>query len=215
MIRSIDGTDAGRDGRRVDSNDCDSGRADSEDGGRECWSRRRLLASGGSVVAVAMAGCTDGDDAVDPETLEPISLSGGLTCDVCGMVIEEHHGPAGQLFYADDEPDGRDGPARFDSLVELVTYRDERDRQGWTLQRAFATDYSAVEYELERRDGTTFVSSHVEADAFADATDLSYVVETDVHGAMGADYVPFSDPADAEEFAAEHGGDVRSWTDLS
>ncbi|TYL36459.1 nitrous oxide reductase accessory protein NosL [Natronococcus pandeyae] len=180
---------------------------------RRCL-RRRVLAAIGAGVAVGLAGCLEDDDAAE-EPADPIDLSDGATCDVCGMVIEDHYGPAGQLFYADGNPDDRDGPARFDSLVELVASHEERLDRGWELREAFVTDYSSVDYRLEERDGTTYISSHVGADAFADATDLSYVVGSDVEGAMGADFFPFSRRDDATAFVEEHGGELRAWDELS
>ncbi|MFU8868359.1 type II restriction endonuclease, partial [Natronococcus sp.] len=167
------------------------------------WSRRRLLTAAGTTAAVGLAGCLGSDDDASEEPAEPIALDEGATCDACGMVIEEHYGPAGQLFYS--EPEDRDGPARFDSLTELVAVHEERVARGEELREAFATDYSSVEYRLEERDGTTYVSTHVEADAFADATELVYVVGSEVEGAMGEEFVPFSSRDDASAFAEEHG----------
>lgn len=175
--------------------------------------RRRVLAATGAAVAAGLAGCLEDDDPGE-EPADPIDLSGGATCDVCGMVIEDHYGPAGQLFYADGNPDDRDGPARFDSLVELVASHEERLERGWELREAFVTDYSSVDYRLEERNGTTYISSHVGADAFADATDLSYVVDSDVEGAMGPDFLPFSRREDATAFVDEHGDEVRTWDEL-
>jgi copper chaperone NosL len=178
-------------------------------------SRRRVLAATGAVAAAGFAGCFEGDDTASGEPAEPISLDEGATCDACGMVIEDHHGPAGQLFYADGNPDDRDGPARFDSLAELVAYHEERTARGWELREALVTDYSRVEYRLEERAGTHYISSHVEADAFADATELSYAVGSDVEGAMGEEHIPFSDRDDATAFVDDHGGETLAWDDLS
>ena len=181
---------------------------------RKC-PRRRVLSAAGAVAAAGLAGCLEDDDTATEEPAEPIALSDGATCDACGMVIADHYGPAGQLFYADGNPDDRDGPARFDSLVELVAFHEERLDRGWELREAFVTDYSSVDYRLEERNGTTYISSHVGADAFADATDLSYVVDSGVEGAMGADFLPFSRRDDSTAFVEEHGGELRAWDELS
>lgn len=56
----------------------------------------RVLAATGAAVAVGLAGCLEDNDAAEPA--DPIDLLNGETCDTCGMVIEDHYGPAGQLF---------------------------------------------------------------------------------------------------------------------
>ncbi|APW96754.1 nitrous oxide reductase accessory protein NosL [Halobiforma lacisalsi AJ5] len=184
------------------------------------WTRRRFLAGG--ALAAAFAGCLgdDGDDAEPPA--EPIDLTEGQACDVCGMTIVDHYGPAGQLFYADGKPDDRDGPAWFDSVTELVAYHEGRRERGWELREGFVTDYSTVDYDLlERDDGgdsegesETYISSHASREAFAEVTAVEYVVGSDVFGAMGEDHLPFSDSDEAAAFAEEHGGDVMSWEEL-
>jgi len=145
----------------------------------------------------------------------PVSLSGGLQCDVCGMVIEKHPGPNGQIFYEDERPEGHDNPARFDSLKQcLFPYRLEHEQLGWTALAVYATDYSSVEYTLQTEGGTTYISSHVEPASFGLAEDLLYVVGSDVQGAMGPDFVPFSARSDAEAFAGENGGDLVEYGEI-
>ncbi|SFB67411.1 Nitrous oxide reductase accessory protein NosL [Halobiforma haloterrestris] len=187
------------------------------------WSRRRFLAGG--AVAAALAGCLGDDDGEEELPAEPIDLTEGQACDVCGMVIADHYGPAGQLFYADGKPDDRDGPAWFDSVAELVASHEGRRERGWELREGFVTDYSTVDYDLLERDdggdggdgeneGETYISSHASSEAFAEVTAVEYVVGSDVEGAMGEDYLPFSDSEEAAAFAEEHGGDVLSWEEL-
>jgi len=178
--------------------------------------RRRVLASVAAVAGtgVGLAGCLE-DDGVEDVPADPVALDDGVSCDVCGMVIEDHHGPAGQLFYTDGEPEDRDGPARFDSVTELVVYHEERRERGWELREAFVTDYSAVDYDLEERNDTTYITSHVAAETFVDATTVSYVVGSAVEGAMGRDYFPFSDDGDAAAFADDHGGELLAWEELA
>ena len=173
--------------------------------------RRRVLTGAVGATAAALAGCLD-DDEADEATPDPVDLA-GQECDVCGMLIDEHHGPAGQAFF-EDAPDARDGPARFDSVTELIAYLDERAAAGEEPRAIYVTDYSRVDYEVTEIDGGKYVSSHVDSDVFADAETLEYVTGSEVEGAMGADHLPFSDPDDAAAFVAAHGGEVVGWDAL-
>ncbi|ELY84268.1 nitrous oxide reductase accessory protein NosL [Natrinema altunense] len=174
--------------------------------------RRRILLGAGALASAGLAGCLG--SGVTAEPADPIALTDGQTCDACGMTIADHFGPAGQIFYADGNPDARDGPARFDSIAELVSYAVRRDARGWTRRATFVTDYSSVDYDLVDRSGTTYISTHAAAAAFADATECFYVVDSDVRGAMGDDYFPFSEYEEATAFADDHDGDVRQWEHL-
>ncbi len=131
------------------------------------------------------------------------------------MVVEDHYGPAGQIFYDDGRPDGGDGPVAFDSVAELLVYDDEQRIRGLEDRAVFVTDYSSVDYELEDRDGVHYVSTHAEREAFADATELYYVVDSEIRGAMGPDHLPFSRRSDADDVSREYGGAVRNWGELS
>lgn len=123
------------------------------------------------------------------------------------MVIGEHFGPNGQVFYEEHSPEGDDGPARFHTLVAgLSPYHSRRERRGRTVVVIYATDYSRVEYEPTDREGRTYTSSHTAAGSFAPATELQYVAGSDVLGGMGAGLLPFGEPTDAEAFAGDCGG---------
>lgn len=181
-------------------------------GCRHAVTRRTFLAVGSGAAAVALAGCTSLDGGLAPD---PIALDAGQACDNCGMIIEKHPGPVGQVFFRDNAPEGHDNPAWFDALKQcMFPYRLERESQGWSVTAQYVTDYSAVDYTVTTQDGESYVSSHVGADAFAPAEDLYYVVESEVNGAMGPDFVPFSVEADAESFAAEYGGDIVEYDDI-
>jgi nitrous oxide reductase accessory protein NosL len=187
------------------------GRTTDGTGDRRPWARRRLLATTAAAAGVALGGCLGGPGAAP----EPVALSGGMQCDVCGMVIENHPGPNGQIFYRDHSPEGHDNPARFDSLKQcLFPYLLEHERREWTASAVYATDYSAVEYDVRTEGDATYISSHTEPGSFADAEDLLYVVRSDVTGAMGPDFVPFSERADAESLAGEHGGEVVEYDSI-
>lgn len=168
------------------------------------YRRRSILTAAGAGVLMGLAGCLGGSGRA-----EPVSLTGGEACDVCGMVIEKHPGPNGQIFYRDRSPEGHANPARFDSLKQcFFPYLFEHRQRGWSAAGLFVTDYSAVEYTVDTGADEPFISSHPEAGAFAPARDLSYVVGSQVVGAMGPDFIPFSNRDDADGFAEEFGGEV-------
>ncbi len=174
-----------------------------------------MLGASAAGVAASLAGCLGDLPPGDDGATDPISLADGRDCDVCGMVIENHPGPTGQLFYDGEGPEGHDNPARFDSLKQcLFPYRLEREQLGWDLDAAYVTDYSSVDYEVSAGSDTTTISSHTAPESFARAEDLRYVVNSAVEGAMGPDFVPFSDRADAESFADEYDGEVVAYGDI-
>lgn len=166
--------------------------------------RRHALLAGGSAVALGLAGCSGGDGAPAPD---PVSIEAGWTCDVCGMVVTAQPGPSAEVFYA-EEPNDHPNPARFCSCWEAFQFDFERSDRGWTRHAFYVTDYSRVEYDVYREGGDLLVTSHPAADAFGDATGLTFAVGSDVKGAMGRDLIGFATAADAEDFVAEYGGSV-------
>jgi copper chaperone NosL len=175
--------------------------------------RRQVVQVGGAVAVAGFAGCLGGGGG-DGDVPDPVSLSGSMSCDVCGMVIEKHPGPNGQIFFESNEPPHAP-PARFDSLKQcLFPYLFERRAEGWTESAVYVTDYSAVEYSVSSEGNTQVVSSYTTPETFADATELHFVVGSSVEGAMGPDFVPFSVRTDADEFADEYGGDVFGFDDI-
>lgn len=178
------------------------------DAGSRCGRRRYL---GGLALAgvATLAGCL-GDDGRLPD---PIALNMGQVCDQCGMVIENHPGPAGQTYF-EEGPDDRDGPAWFCSGVCTSTYTLDREDEGWSTIVVYLTDYAAVDYEFSTEDGRPFISAHLEAKAFADARELTLVVGSDVRSSMGPDLVPFGERDAAEAFAADHGGHLVAHDDV-
>jgi len=169
--------------------------------------RRTILTAVGSGLAVGLAGCL-GDDELPP----PVSLDEGQECDQCGMVIDQHPGPTGQVFF-DDHPPDRDGPARFCSATCSYSYRFDREDEGLDPIVTYLTDYSRVEYSVADGDDPS-ISAHLAADDYREESALSVVVGSDVEGAMGPELIPFSDSEEAEAFADEYGGEVRTTGDV-
>lgn len=176
------------------------------------YTRRAVLATIVGAVPALVAGCqTNGES--DESIPDPVTLE-GKQCDYCSMIVEDHPGTSVQIFYRDDRPEDRDGPAWFCALHCAHNYHADRERLGWELVVRYATDYATVEYEIEVVEGAAYISSHVEREAFADVDDLQFVVGTGIEGAMGPEHVPFSDSDEAEAFADEHDGDVVDWETL-
>jgi len=166
--------------------------------------RRTVLTAVGSGLAVGLAGCLGGDDLP-----AAVSLDEGQACDECGMVIDQHPGPTGQLFF-DDHP-GREGPAWFCSGTCTYSYRFDREADGLDPVVTYLTDYSHTDYSVDDSNEPS-ISAHLAADDYREESALSVVVGSDVEGAMGPELIPFSEAEDADAFADEYGGDVRPAT---
>lgn len=173
--------------------------------------RRRFLLGGAALLA-ALAGC--GSEQSN-ELPDPVTLTTDDQCDVCGMVIPNHPGPSAEIFYADERPSGHDNPARFDSTWEAYEYNFQRLDRGWTVDGFYVTDYSAVDYEVTTDGGDALISTHPDASAFVDAESVTYVVGSEVKGAMGRDLIAFADREDAESFADEYGGSLSTHDDVT
>jgi len=169
---------------------------------------RRQVLLGGTAVLAALAGCGSGDGDVP----EPVTLTTDDSCEVCGMVIPNHPGPSTEIFYADQQPSGHDNPARFDSTWEAFEYDFERD---WSVDAFYVTDYSAVDWSLSEAGGDRLISTHPEASAFVDAETVTFVVGSEIKGAMGRDLIAFSEQSDAESFRDEYGGSLAGFDDVT
>lgn len=153
-----------------------------------------------------------GDDGSVPD---PVDLSGDKVDDEGGMEIGPHGGPNGQIYYTDNSPSGHDNPAWFHTLSHgLFPYHFDRLDEGWDPEVIYVTDYSSIEYELIDREGGTYMPSPTAPDTFADAEGLTYVIESEVLGGMGADLFPFSVADDADTFTEKHGGSTIGFGDI-
>lgn len=175
--------------------------------------RREVLGGVGAAAAASVAGCLGGGG--EGDTPEPVTLTTEDQCEVCGMVIPNHPGPSTEIFYRDEQPSGHDNPARFDSTWEAFQYDFERQDRGWERAAFYVTDYSSVDYTLSQDGDSTLISTHTEAEAFVDATEVTFVANSEVKGAMGRDLIGFSARADADSFSDEHGGTLLSFGDVT
>ncbi|ELY44271.1 nitrous oxide reductase accessory protein NosL [Natronorubrum sulfidifaciens] len=168
--------------------------------------RRQFLRTAGVAGTVVVAGCIGDDDADDAP--DPIAIESDHDCAVCSMVIESHPGPSGHAFYDDDDlPSAEDGVVHYCSSACAYEYYFDQLEAGYEPIVLYLTDYSAVDWELTDEQGIEFISAHLEAEANASATDLEFVVDSDVFGAMGESLIGFTSAEDADAFAEAHGGE--------
>ena len=180
----------------------------------QCRCTRRQVLVGAALAGTgSLAGCL-GDDDGPEEAPDPVALDGGKQCDVCGMVIEDHFGPNGQVFY-ENYPEGRDGPAWYDSVRELFVDRFAQEERGRKSLATYVVDYARVDYEVIEQGGVAYLSTHVEADSFVDAEDVVFVVESEVEGAMGPDLVPFAKEDAATAFVDANGGRIVEYDEVT
>jgi nitrous oxide reductase accessory protein NosL len=178
--------------------------------------RRAVLAGAATLGTASIAGCSGlGAGGGEGEVPEPITLTTEHSCDVCGMVIPNHPGPSAEVFYPGQEPAGHANPARFDSTWEAYGFHFDRRDEGWTAAAFYVTDYSAVDYRTFTDGGDTLISTHPGAAAFVDAESVTYVVGSEVKGAMGRDLIGFSVRDDAASFRDEFGGELMRHDDVT
>lgn len=180
--------------------------------------RRTVIGGVATLVgASGLTGCLDRlQDSSAEEVPDPIDLSGGKEDDQGGMIIGNHGGPNGQIFYADHAPEGHDNPAWFHTLAfGLFPYHFERERRGWEATIIYVTDYSTVDYSIQEGENRTTITSPTAPDTFGDATKMTYVIQSEVSGGMGPALLPFSSDADAATFSDEHGGQTITFDDIT
>ena len=146
--------------------------------------------------AITLVGCSGGEQ----ETLakpEPVHFESGDECHVCGMVITNFPGPKGQAFTEREQ--------------NVRKFCSTKDMFAWFLQP-----------ENEKRDHTLYVHNMAQTDwehpddtHLIDARKAVYVVGSDRNGAMGPTLASFETETEATDFAAEHGGQVVAFADIT
>lgn len=183
---------------------------------RTMVTRRGMLGVLFAGTMTGVSGCLGDNDA--PES---VTIGDADQCDNCDMTIRSHRGPVGQAFYPNDRPleipdDREAGVARFCSSWCLYDFTLEiSDLRGTDPVVAYATDYSTVSFGFEVRNDVTTISPHFDPESFADVRNLTFVVDSDVFGAMGSSLIGFSISEEAEQFRDERGGDLFTHDEIS
>lgn len=149
------------------------------------------------VLAVAaVAGC----DRRSAERSRPLpsEVLAEATGYYCGMRLAEHEGPKGQVYLA-----SRSEPIWFSSVRDTIAFTrlPEEPRE---IAAIYVNDMGRARNWAQPEPGT-----------WIDARKAWFVIDSDVRGGMGApEAVPFSDPAAAEAFQAQHRGRVVQLADV-
>jgi len=142
------------------------------------------------------AACGSGAGPETPPTPQPVTAES--VGHYCGMALNEHDGPKGQLFLK-----GQAAPVWFSSIKQVFAYT-LLPEEPKTVSAIYVNDMSTA-----GPDGVPDPAAWVEArQAF-------YVIEGRFIGGMGAeDAMPFSQRAHAESFARAHGGRVVTFAEV-
>lgn len=126
------------------------------------------------------------------QNTDPLPLTPETLGHFCQMNLLEHEGPKGQVHL-----DGLPGaPLFFSQVSDLVTYLRLPEQTNAVLA-IYVSDMGAAGATWEEPGATNWT----------DARTATYVIGSGATGGMGApELVPFADPAEAQAFAALHGG---------
>jgi copper chaperone NosL len=129
--------------------------------------------------------------------LRPEPLHDHDRCHLCGMMITKYPGPKGQVILNDGET-----RPRFCSSRDMFNYvlQPENGRRTLAL---FVHDMGATNWETP------------DDSAFIDAKSAFYVYGTSKKAVMGPAVAPFASREAAEKFAADFGGRVLGFDDIS
>ncbi|WP_345797506.1 nitrous oxide reductase accessory protein NosL [Castellaniella sp. MT123] len=142
-------------------------------------------------LSLALTGCGGKSDASTPPPT-PAAMTDQSIGHYCGMNLNEHVGPKGQILLRDDPR-----PVWFSTIREVFAY---------TLLPEEPKAILAIYVQDMGRAGP---DGNPPADAWIDAHQAHYVIHGDAIGGMGApDALPFARMDDARRFAAQHGGQI-------
>lgn len=162
-----------------------------------CSCRRHLLGGLAALAALGalggLAGCSDQGSA---QSLAPVEIDRSTSCELDGMLLSDYPGPKAQVHYA-----GQAKPSFFCDTVELFSTL-LAGEQVRAAKAVYVQDMGKAEWEQPQ--------GH-----WIDAKTAVYVVGSKRHGSMGPTIASFAQEADATKFAAEYGGKVLRFGDIT
>ncbi|QVQ27137.1 nitrous oxide reductase accessory protein NosL [Achromobacter deleyi] len=145
---------------------------------------------------LALSACRGEDPRA--ETPAPSAITAEAVGHYCGMTLQDHAGPKGQIFVR-----GSSAPVWFSSIKQVFAYT-LLPEEPKGISAIYVNDMAAA-----GPDGAADPASWI------DAKLAYYVIEGSFVGGMGAaDAMPFSDKTRALAFAQAHGGRVVSFSEM-
>ncbi len=133
-----------------------------------------------------------------PTVPAPVAMSDAALGHYCQMQLAAHPGPKGQIHLQ-----GIEAPLFFAQVRDAIAYLRSPEQEG-AIAAAYVSDMGAAASWQEPG-----------AQNWIAAAMAFYVVGSDAVGGMGAaEVVPFARRAQADGFAAAHGGQVMSLADI-
>ncbi len=146
-----------------------------------------------AVLVGVTVSCSQGEVRHAPPA--PREVSSDSIGHFCGMSLEEHPGPKGQIFLTD-----RAEPIWFASVADTFAFT-KLDDEPKNIAAIYVTDMGRARSWDKPGPGT-----------WIEARQAVYVIEGRARGGMGAnEAVPFANPEQARRFAAENGGRMVSF----
>ncbi len=137
------------------------------------------------------------EDTAKQVSNSPVAIESGDECHLCGMVITGFPGPKGELF------EGRESHVR--------KFCSTRDLMSWYLQPENKPNSKDIYvHDMSRSDWNTPNDEHM-----INAKNAWFVAGSNMKGAMGPTLGSFSEKEQAEKFAANHGGKILTFAEIT
>ncbi|HRD35133.1 MAG TPA: nitrous oxide reductase accessory protein NosL [Rhodocyclaceae bacterium] len=158
-----------------------------------CLSRRRFLVASAAAGLLAACGRGEGNRG---STLVAVEIDDSTSCVLDGMLLADYPGPKAQIHY-----DGVAQPDWFCDTVEMFALY-LKPEQARRVNAVFVQDMGKADWEQPR--------GH-----WIDARSAIYVHGSTRRGSMGPTIASFAGEQDAQAFAAQYGGTVLRFADIT
>lgn len=147
-----------------------------------------------ALAVIALGGC--GKSADEGGAAGPHEIAASTSCSLDGMLLADYPGPKAQIHYAN-----RAEPDWFCDTVEMfnVYLNPEQVR---VVRVMYVQDMGKTDWDNP-------------LGQWIDARQAFYVVGSKRHGSMGPTIASFAQRADADRFAAEYGGKVYPFAEVT
>ena len=144
----------------------------------------------------ALAGCSE-QEQVAREKPGAVHFEDGEECHVCGMAITGFPGPKGEVI--------------TEKQQQVHKFCSTKDMFSWVLQpENIKRDHTLYVHDMAQSEWDSPVDT-----ALIDAREAFYVIGSERLGAMGPTLASFADSTAADSFAAEFGGQVKAFADIT